>query len=263
MPNPAAAIIGGSIIGAGSSLYGASKAASAAKKASQQATDAQLQMFNLGRQDLAPYRQAGYGALDILSQLYGIPGAQPAPAGAPGPEGFAPMPFEGARGDATWKRLVGGFYNKPTAPGSTPTVAPPGAPTSRDLSPFFTSPQYQFVRDEGLRGITNSRAVSGSGSGGNAIRGAVGYASNLASGEFQSYVDRLFGIAGLGSGATQVGVQAGSNAGANLANIYQNAGNARASAYMAGASGVNAAVQGGLQNWALLKYLNSGTAGAG
>jgi hypothetical protein len=101
--------------------------------------------------------------------------------------------------------------------------------------------------------------VTGSGSGGNAIRGASAFASNLASGEFQSYVDRLFGIAGLGSGATQVGVQSGSNTAANLANIYTNAGNVRASAYLSGASSVNNAVQGGLQNHALISYLNAGS----
>lgn len=254
------AIIGGSLIGAGSSIYGSRKAAKASKQAAKTAADAQLQMFNLGRADLAPYRQAGYGALDILSQLYGIPSTQTPSATGSSPASFAPIPFEGY-GRGTWGGLLGGLDGKPTPPGSVPIAPTPTAPASRDLTPFFASPQYQFVRDEGLRGITNSRAAQGSGSGGNALRGAIGYASNLASGEFESYVNKLFGIAGLGSGATNVGVQSASNAGANLASIYQNAGNARASAYMAGASGVNNALQGGIQNWMFYDYLKNNPSG--
>lgn len=210
----AAAIIGGAVIGAGASAYSANRAAGAASDASRRATDAELQMYNQSREDLAPYREAGTGALDMISQLYGIPGA------------------DGQ------------------------------APAQRDLSSFYTSPNYEFVRSEGLRGVTNSRAAMGSGSGGNAIRGAERFAGNLASGEFQNYVDHLFAVAGMGSGATQVGVQAGQNTANSLANIYTNEGNARGSAYMSGAAGVNSSIQGGLQNWAFQNYLNSGASPA-
>lgn len=63
----------------GSTIYGASqqrKAASEAMQAQQQATGQQTaverQMYEQQRQDLEPWRQVGLGALQQLSQLYGI-----------------------------------------------------------------------------------------------------------------------------------------------------------------------------------------------
>ena len=250
--------VGSAVIGAGASIYGSNRAASASNSASRRAADTQLTIDERNRSDLAPYRQAGYGALDQLSQLYGI--SRPSTSGGPGtPGGGIRLGGSGALGgsrglDAAGRPINLGA-NMAATGGPDSNVSPPA---NRDLTQFFTSPQYEFNRSEGLRGITNSRSVTGSGSGGNAIRGAIGFASNLASGEFNSYVDRLFGIAGLGSGATEVGVQSGNNTAGNLASIYMNAGNARASAYMAGASGVNNAIQGGLGNWAFSNYLNQG-----
>lgn len=126
----------------------------------------------------------------------------------------------------------------------------------RDLSQFYTSPQYEFNRSEGLRGLENSAAARGGAFSGNAIRGSEMFASNLASGEFNSYVDRLFAIAGLGQNSTNTGVVAGQNTANTISNIYQNMGNARASSYLAAGGGVNNAIQGGIQNWAFNNYLN-------
>jgi hypothetical protein len=246
--------VGTAVVGAGASIYGAKKSAGATSSASQRAIDAENKRFEEGRADLAPYRQAGYGALDMISQLYGIPGA---PAGA-GTTGNRINPANTGFGGFDQFGNPRNGMDLGGAPGTS--GVPATAPTNRDLSAFYTSPNYDFVRSEGLRGVTNSRAAQGSGSGGNALRGSIGFASNLASGEFQNYVDRLFAVAGLGSGATTVGVQAGQNNADSLAQIYQHGGDARASAYMAGAQGVNSAVQGGLGNWAFNNYLNQGNA---
>lgn len=133
-----------------------------------------------------------------------------------------------------------------------------GGPNARReaMADFRTSPEYRFVREQGIEGLTNRASAAGGQLSGNALRGITQFSSGLASGEFNNYVNRLFGIAGLGSGAVNTGVAAGQATGNTLANIYTNQGNARASAYGAGAAGVNSAIQGGLQNWAFNTYMN-------
>ncbi len=128
---------------------------------------------------------------------------------------------------------------------------------------FETSPQYEFVRDQGIEGLTNSASARGGQLSGNALRGATSFSSGLASGEFNNYVDRLMGVAGLGANTVSQGVQAGGQAGNQLSQIYANEGQARGSAYLAGATGVNSAIQGGLQNWAFNQYMGGGAGSPG
>ena len=246
-----AAIIGGAIIGGGMSLIGSSRAAGAASDASRNATQAELQMYNQSRTDLAPYRERGYQALDMISQLYGLPSVQTGTAGA------APSYTPSGAGGITGFMQNLGNAARAGAGGSTAGRTYGTAPATRDLSAFYTSPNYEFVRDEGMKGITNLASARG-GIGGQALRQGAQFAGNLASGEFNNYVNRLASIAGIGQTAVNTGVAAGSNTAGNLANIYTNAGNARASSYLAGAGGVNNAIQGGLQNWAFNNYLQNG-----
>ena len=334
--------IGSVVVGAGTSLYAANQSSNAVNDASKRATGVELQMYNQSRADLAPYRAAGYGALDQINQLYGIsagPSAEAAqyaaysPISVRGGGGAAqygpnPNPLAGLAGgpldsisknpldslfggggtpnfggtidprtgtvsvtghsgrDAaltqylrtgTWPEGINpGKHNKTrdliaqidklrasgwqydpnrTAAGGAGTS---GAAPQRDLSAFYTSPQYNFVKDEGMDAIKNLASTRG-GIGGNVMREGARFGAGLASGEFNSYVDRLMSIAGLGGSATSQGVSASQNTGNSLANIYTNAGNSRASSYVAGAGGVNNAIQGGLQNWAFNNYLNSQT----
>jgi hypothetical protein len=64
----AAAIVGGAVIGGGASYLSARQA----KKAANKATDAQMQMYQQTRTDLAPYMSTGTGALAQLAKLWGI-----------------------------------------------------------------------------------------------------------------------------------------------------------------------------------------------
>jgi len=84
------AILGAGILGAGSSLYGSSKAAEAQQAAAAQSAAAQQaaadksiaaqrEMFDIGRADLAPYREGGTTAQNQLMTLLGIGGDQTAP----------------------------------------------------------------------------------------------------------------------------------------------------------------------------------------
>jgi hypothetical protein len=81
------AIIGSAVLGAGAGLYGSSKAADAQQAAAErsaaaqrEAADksiaAQREMFDIGRADLAPYRQGGTTAQNQLMTLLGIGGDQ-------------------------------------------------------------------------------------------------------------------------------------------------------------------------------------------
>lgn len=68
----AVAVIGGSVltagVGAAASMSAASTQANAATDATNSANATQLQMYNQTRDDQAPYRQAGYGALNQITQ---------------------------------------------------------------------------------------------------------------------------------------------------------------------------------------------------
>lgn len=59
----AAAVIGGAVVGGVATTVAGNRAARAQRDASRQATDAELQMYNQTREDLAPFREAGYDAL--------------------------------------------------------------------------------------------------------------------------------------------------------------------------------------------------------
>ncbi len=82
---PAVALAGSALIGAGAQIISGNKAAKAQKQAAQLGINEQQRQYDQTRQDQAPYRgtgyapwrQAGSGALDMLSRAYGIGGQAP------------------------------------------------------------------------------------------------------------------------------------------------------------------------------------------
>lgn len=111
-----------------------------------------------------------------------------------------------------------------------------------DFSGFFTSPGFEFRREEGTRGIENRFAAQGGAQSGNALRRLAEFNQNLASSEFGDFFNRNLALAGLGG--TGAGVQAGTNVSRDIANTLERQGDIRAS----GVLGVNDAVQGTLGN---------------
>lgn len=253
------AIVGSALIGAGASAYSAKKSAKAAQQASDAATAEQQRQFDLIRADTAPYRQVGVDALNAIQRLYGR-----APVGA----SSAPSAVGPADARTVW--LSGPYGGRipveiPGQPGE-PAVASPGPPaTGRpDLSVFFESPDYQFNLAEGQKAIDRSLAARGRALSGAGVREGIRYASGLASQEFGNFYNRLASQAGLGQTAVGTSASAGMQTAANIGNAAMNAGNVRASAYMAGAQGVNSAIQGGIGNLLLMRYLSGGmTPGGG
>lgn len=124
---------------------------------------------------------------------------------------------------------------------------------SGNMSGFFTSPDYNFRRTEGTRGINNSFAARGGAASGNALRALTDYSSNLASGEFANYWNRLKGLSDQGLGATGQTTQAGENMANNNSNALMAQGDARASGIMGSANSWNNSLNSGLNSYLLYK----------
>lgn len=128
-----------------------------------------------------------------------------------------------------------------------------------DLSSFATSPDFKFNLGQGEDAINRSAAARGGLLSGAAVKQGAQYASGLADNEFSGYVNRLSTTAGLGQAATNATQAAGTSAANSIGAAYTNAGNARASAYDQSGQTIGNSVNGLASNYALYKYLNSGS----
>lgn len=127
-----------------------------------------------------------------------------------------------------------------------------------DMSGFYTSPDYNFRRTEGTRGINNSFAARGGAASGNALRELTRFSSNLAGGEFANYWNRLKSMSDQGFGATGQTAQAGQNATTGITNALQQGGDARASGIIGNSNAWSGAINNGLNTYLLSRggYFN-------
>jgi hypothetical protein len=127
--------------------------------------------------------------------------------------------------------------------GGTPqgTFTPGGAGTggtsangqAGDMSGFFTSPDYQWRLKQAMETL-EARASTGAFGGldSGALRKAeLQRSGDLASGEFNTYANRLSAISGIGQTAANQTADLGTAASTSIANRLQNAGDTQASAY--------------------------------
>lgn len=125
---------------------------------------------------------------------------------------------------------------------------------------FTASPDYQFRRSEGERGIGNSFAARGGAFSGNALKALSEFNQNLASSEYGNWWNRQAGVAGVGQATSaQQGSNAinGANALANLGanssqyigNALMSAGDARASGIVGGANALTQGLSGAINAW--------------
>jgi hypothetical protein len=105
-----------------------------------------------------------------------------------------------------------------------------------DFSSFNASPDYEFARSEGLRGVQQSAAARGGAFSGNALRGMADYSSGLASQQYNSYYGKLQSLAGQGQNATNSVASAGQNRVNATNNNLIGAGDARASGIVGAAN---------------------------
>lgn len=123
---------------------------------------------------------------------------------------------------------------------------------------FFTSPGYEFRRDEGIRSIERSAASRGLLRSGAAVKAIERFAEGNAASEYQAFADRLAQMAGFGQNAASSNAAVGQNTAQGIGQAYRDMGNARASSYVNTANAVNSGV-----NNMLTAYLYSRGGGFG
>ena len=255
------AVVGGVIgaVGAGSAANKASKAQQGSADA---ASAAELEQFYQNRADMAPWREAGVGALGLLTRGLGLP-MQQAETIEQIRARLAPQytdPRFGGNGvddagldAAAQAEFLNQTGRRQAAGGGGGT---PGE-FMRDFSmaDYEADPGYQFRRDEGLRGIEGSAASRGGLLSGATLKALAKYNSGLASEEYgnaynryNANLDRRFnrlsGLAGTGQTATRDVSQMGSQVASNVGQNIIGAGNARASGYVGSANAIGGAAQG-------------------
>lgn len=145
---------------------------------------------------------------------------------------------------------------------SANTGAPGFGELNRDFSiaDFEADPGYNFRLSEGMKALNNSMAARGLGISGANIKGAQRYGQDLASQEYQNAFNRyqvnranklnpLQSLMGSGQSAANTITNAAGNYGAGAADLYTQAGNARASGYVGSANAWNNGLSGLMNNY--------------
>lgn len=122
-----------------------------------------------------------------------------------------------------------------------------------NYSSFKASPDYNFTRTEGQRGLENSAAARGGAFSGNALRALADFNQGLASQQYSNYYNRLAGVAGIGQSATGSTAQFGANAANQISANDLSAGDARASGIMGSANSWSNALNSGLNAYGAYK----------
>jgi len=223
----AAAIVGGSVLGA----IASDRAADAAAAGGDAAIAESRRQFDTQREDFLPFIRTGTSALDRLAQIYGLPRS---------------------RQETVTTNVNGaGSFGFPASFPVTTTRETFEA-DDPDLSPFFESPDFQFNLAEGQKAIDRSLAARGKALSGQGVKEGVRFASGLASNQFNNFVNRLASIAGIGQVAAGQSGAAGAASAGQVGNAAIAAGNARASGFQ----GINNSIQGGVGNLLLNRFLN-------
>jgi hypothetical protein len=263
---PVGAIIGAAGIGAGSSLIaggqarrGAERAADAQADSNNYAADVTYRMNRENIERLEPFRQFSMSAMSPLADLLGLDyqAQQPQQPQNGGTQSFNPntlyqqpdgsvrpgMPrgvTNGVRQPQTLEGYLRGYGAQGGAAASLPTGggAPamqtggaPAADRPTALEALQERPGYQFRFNEGQRMLDASAASRGMIQSGSAIKGALRYGQDYASNEYDKEISRLSAILSGGQYATQGQNASATQAGGTIANLAQDTGRARASAY--------------------------------
>lgn len=207
----AAGAVGGGLISQG----GANAAAGAIGGATAAATAAAQHQQAVNRSDASPWTAAGTNALSEIGKLLG------------------------------WGEL----YN-PGVDGSVYNYQgdPDGSKQKAAMNAFTTSPGYQWRKSEGINALDRSAASRGMLSSGAQLKAVQGFGDNLASAEYENYLNRYFTLAGMG-GQQQSALMSGNT---NLTNAMGDWGlrgaAARGSSYIEGANALASGIGKGTEN---------------
>lgn len=275
--DPITAGIGASVLGGIGQASAANKAAKAQKAASDQQVQLYRDIYNDTTKRFQPFYDAGTNALAAYNYELGI-GPRPTFGGTAPTittiEGKGPTTL----GDPRFSSGGGvgfppqGNQDRRQPPASSQT---PGTPTrysvngqifdtleaaqayananktgGTEYGGYTKTPGYDFRLNQGLDAIQSSAAARGGLYSGAAMRDALKYGQDYATGEYTNYLARLAGMTDTGVAAAGNQANAGANMGAGVGSALASRGNASA----AGAIGVGNAFNGGLQN--VLGYMN-------
>ena len=94
--------------------------------------------------------------------------------------------------------LLGGMQGGVPGGGGTPTQGIASGAGAFDINSFITdNPQYQFLQDEGIRGLERSAAAQGGFGGGGLMKDLVSFSSGLASQSYNTEMDRIMKMSGI------------------------------------------------------------------
>jgi hypothetical protein len=239
----AAAVIGGAVLGAGATAVAGHQAAGATKDAANTAASTQRDALSQQSALSAPYRGLGESAIPTLQGLLGLPGST---SGTPGVD-----PSSGYR----------------MGPNGAISQGIPSAGAAGDpLATLRNMPGYQFQQQQGTQNTVNQASAMGLGLSGNTLEGLSKFNQGLADTSYQSEVNNLMNVTGMGQAAAAGQAQNVGNAANNLSTIATNQGNTLAGIDVNTAAGISKAVGGGVNNYIesnTLANLGGGQYGSG
>ena len=221
----AAAAIGSAVIGGAASAIGASKNSSAINKATDATTQAnaqnlalQKEIYGENKQTLAPFVNSGVQATGAINALLGLTPTNAPAAAMPQPANTGQFQFDPADFGGGLDGIRGGFgailqRMQARQNGQQQPTAQPAQQQASYLTPqqafqnYQNSTGYQFRLNQGMNALNSGYAGAGSIKSGAAMKAAQDYGQNIASQEFNNYMNLLSGQQGVG--LTAAGAQAG------------------------------------------------------
>lgn len=229
------------LITGGTAIVGGYMAGQGAKKGAQIQADAALrsaalqkEMFDTTNAQQAPYRGAGYNALNQIGQL-----------------GSGTYGMYGPNGEDIGTGTGTGYLTRQFSP--------------EDFKAGI-DPSYNFRLQQGNLATTNMANRAGGVIGGNALQGLTDYGQNLASTEYGNVFNRfqtqrsniynnLASIAGLGQTSLGQTTNASVQAGSNIGDAYTNVGTALGGGKVAQANAYSGMLQNAGNNYMLAQML--------
>lgn len=268
----------GSFVQAAASIKGGQIAADASKKAAK----LQNEQFQQTRRDLLPFLDFGKSALGPLSRLFGLttPGS-----GVPGSQGARNPEFDRLQGllsgtsptievqdrnnresdlRGTRQEANPEFANLSAQLAQTDQFLPAVEGEAADpFADFIESPGFRFRLEEGQKALDRSASSRGQLLSGQQVKASQDFGQNLASAEFNNFVDRLASFAGIGqTTGAQIG-QLGANAALARGSFVQAAGGQRASGLIGAANALAAGQARQENNFLSIFGAGAGAAGGG
>ncbi len=244
-----AAVVAGGVVSGYMQKKAAKSAAGAQEAASRSAIDEQRRQFDITQQQMAPFRAAGVGALAEQQALLGLGLGATDPYAQQREDLQEQLRTAQARQETT-RPFQGGMLAQAVAakmrakttediagiqaelgalPTFTATTDSAAEQQQAAFARFADSPGQQFLRDQQERSLLRNTAAIGGLGGGNVRTALQTQAFGRAQTDYQNQLNRLAALSGTGqTAATNLG-QFGAQTAANIGQLQQAGGAARAS----------------------------------